>query len=52
MVHNVLEECGVCALWLSDGGITQEVIVSDYRMGKGEHYVCMLGEFDHRVAPV
>ena len=31
VVHNVLEECGVCALWLSDGGITQEVIVSDYR---------------------
>ena len=31
VVHNVLEECGACALWLSDGGITQEVIVSDYR---------------------
>ena len=26
VVHNVLEECGVCALWLSDGEITQEVI--------------------------
>ena len=30
-----LEECGVCALWLSDREITQEVIVLGPQEGQG-----------------
>ena len=51
VVHNVLGEFGECALWLSDGEITRGHCIKSQRM-KGEHYVCKLGEFDHRVAPV
>ena len=35
VVHNVLEECGVCALWLSDRETTQEVIVLGPQEGEG-----------------
>ena len=50
--YKVLGECGVCALWLSDGEINTRGHCIRSQNGKGEHNVCKLGEFDHRVAPV
>ena len=34
VVHNVLGEFGMCAVWLSNGEITQEVIVLNHREGR------------------